>query len=116
MAGELGLRVNEILVFAWLIPLVVCFLIWPVLRRRRGAMVAAAVLCLTPIWVAYISIDMPIAIGPLALSLPANYTLLFEGLEGFFRMILPFGIVVGFSIWLVWARVWRRRNQDAEAD
>ena len=79
-------------------------------------MVAAAVLCLTPIWAYYKGIGMPIMLWPLALSLPMYIMLLPVSLEGFFYMILPLGTVVGVSTWLAWGRIWGPENQDAEPD
>lgn len=95
-------------ILAWIIPLVVCYFIWPVLRRRRAYIVAAAVLCLTPMWVNYQWMANNLTIWPLVLCLPVYLDLTAPGsLKGLLYMALPGGLVVGTLAWFISGRIVR---------
>ena len=92
-------------VIAWLVPIGICTVAWPQLRRRRGAIVAAAILCLTPALVHYDGMSSFITVWPLVLSIPAYIILLPESLLGVLYMILPIGTFIGICAWFVSGRI-----------
>lgn len=95
---------------AWYAPVVVCYFAWPILRRRRAYLVAAAILCLTPNF-----IDL-FAIWPLVLTIPKYVLLLPESLEIIFDLTLPIGAFVGVMAWLLAMRfVPRNQHQTPGA-
>ncbi|MEM8682946.1 MAG: hypothetical protein AAGF72_05910 [Pseudomonadota bacterium] len=94
-------------ILAWTIPLVVCYFAWPVLRRKRVYMVAAAILCLTPMLVHYKGMGSFITVWPLILSLPAYLMLLPQSLKGLLYMGLPSAVLIGCLAWFWSGRMLR---------
>lgn len=89
---------------ACLIPLLSCMLAWPILRRRRVYVVAAAVLCLTPLWTSYGPGWGWGRILPLVLALPGYVIYLGAPWELFVYMVLPVGVPIGVVTWLLCRR------------
>ncbi|MEM8814283.1 MAG: hypothetical protein AAGE85_00505 [Pseudomonadota bacterium] len=98
---------------AWTIPLVVCYYMWPLLRRRRAYVVTAAILCFTPMFVHFGWMSSYITIWPLVLSLPAYLNLLPGSLEGLGYMGLPGALVVGTIAWLISRRFVHPGDSDS---
>lgn len=84
---------------AWLLPLLVCCLAWPLIRRRRAYVVSAAVLSLTPLFVFYEGMGAFVVVWPLILCIPAYLTLASGSIWGLTCMALPIGLMIGLAAW-----------------
>ena len=101
-------------VLVWYAPVILCYLAWPILIRRRVYVVTAAVLCLTPVLTGYDFLGrfptysrLPDWFGPivpLVVSLPETVMLLPGSLKGLAYMALPLGVFVGVVAWLLTRR------------
>ena len=89
------------LALAWIVPLAVCYFAWPWLRQKRAYIVAAAVLCLTPLFAHYPFMSGFFATLPLILALPASIALLPQSLELLLFMGAPSAILIGGVTWFV---------------
>jgi hypothetical protein len=86
-------------IVAWVLPLLICYLAWPILKRKRAYVVAAAVLCLTPSFVRYEGIGAIFTIWPLVLCIPAYLMGLPQSVWGLVYMVLPAGSFIGLITW-----------------
>ena len=95
----------------WYAPIVICYLAWPLLAKRRAYVVTAAVLFLTPVfvdysfvegWPAYFDyVDWLRPTAPLAVSIPEQIARFPENLPVILYMGLPLGALVGIGAWLL---------------
>ena len=90
----------------WLAILLVCTHAWPALRRKRIRVVAAAVLCITPLTTMYPWLDDHfLTVWPLILAYPSSIYYPSGGTVSpwlpLFYMALTFGAPIGFITWLL---------------
>lgn len=80
----------------WYAPLAACYFAWPILKRRRAYVVAAATLFLTP------ALSARFATWPVFAAVFQMFALSFENKAQFFLMYcLPISAVYAVAAWLI---------------
>ena len=107
-------------ILTWYVPAALCYVAWPVIRRKRAYIVVAAVLCLTPSFASYEFLDQwPEHFGyadwlapvtALVAGVPSVLMRLPGSLASLAFMTLPAGVVVGISAWLLSPRLMALRG------